>query len=123
MKRKVVLLVVAVMLICGLAGCGKDGSKDKGSSKEATEEVKAGLEKGYWVADKMVMEGTEFSGQDLVDLFGPKENVMSLAFSDGKVDGVIFDDYISTTYTGTIDDFTIEDYVTGPQVKNIPIAV
>lgn len=107
MKRKVVLLIIAVMLICGLAGCGKDGSKDKGSSKEATEEVKAGLEKGYWVADKMVMEGTEFSGQDMVDIFGPKENIMSLVFSDGKVDGVIFDDYISTTYTGTIDDFTI----------------
>ncbi len=107
MKKALVLLLTAVMMVCMLTGCGKD--KEKDSSKEATtQEEKVGLEKGYWVADKIVMEGTEFSGQDLVDLFGPKENVMSLAFSDGKVDGVVFEDYISATYTGTIDDFTID---------------
>ncbi|MBQ9936316.1 MAG: DUF5050 domain-containing protein [Lachnospiraceae bacterium] len=106
MKKGLVLFFTAVMMVCMLAGCGKDkGSSDK--TQTTTEEAKAGLEKGYWVADKMVMEGTEFSGQDMVDIFGAKENIMSLVFSDGKVDGVIFDDYISTTYTGTIDDFTI----------------
>ncbi len=26
-------------------------------------------------------------------------------------------------YEFTVDDFTIEDYKTGPQVKNIPIAI
>ena len=79
MKKALVLLLTAVMMVCMLTGCGKD--KEKDSSKEATtQEEKVGLEKGYWVADKIVMEGTEFSGQDLVDLFGPKENVMSLAF-------------------------------------------
>ena len=26
-------------------------------------------------------------------------------------------------YEFTLDDFTIEDYVTGPQVKDIPIAI
>ena len=106
MKKGLVLFFTAVMMVCMLAGCGKDkGSSDK--TQTTTEEAKAGLEKGYWVADKMVMEGTEFSGQDMVDIFGSKENIMSLVFSDGKVDGVIFDDYISTTYTGTIDEFTI----------------
>ena len=30
---------------------------------------------------------------------------------------------VKNFYDFTLDDFTIEDYVTGPQVKNIPIAI
>ena len=30
---------------------------------------------------------------------------------------------IKDFYDFTVDDFTIEDYVTGPQIKNIPIAI
>ena len=30
---------------------------------------------------------------------------------------------VKNFYDFTVDDFTIEDYVTGPQIKNIPIAV
>ena len=30
---------------------------------------------------------------------------------------------VKNFYDFTVDDFTIEDYVTGPQIKNIPVAI
>jgi len=54
-------------------------------------------------------EGIPYTGKELT---GYRDVIRDAIYEDVK-------DF----YDFTVDDFTIEDYQTGPQIKNIPIAV
>lgn len=108
MKKLLGLLFSVLLVMSLLAGCG-GGSEKTGNEDEVKEEQKEALENGYWVAEKMVMEGTEFSGSDMTDIFGSKDSIVSLAFTaDGAVNGIFFEENIKGTYTGTLEKFEVD---------------
>ncbi|MBQ9988796.1 MAG: DUF5050 domain-containing protein [Clostridia bacterium] len=90
MKKRLTYILLSVLVLCLLAGCGGSGQAKK-----------PGLTDGYWVVEKFVMEGTEFDKATMVDIFGDAENVFALVFSDsGSVDGVLFGETVKGTYSG-----------------------
>jgi len=117
MKKFLSLLFVTVLCI-SMAACG--GSKEVEQSDAAVkEEVKEeapakeeskvpSLTEGFWVAETMTMEGSEFTKEDIEGIFGPLDTVMTLAFDEsGAVNGVFFEDFLKGTYTGTADAFEL----------------
>ena len=98
MKKWIALLLALSMVLCLLVACGgEENSGDKNKQKPQKENL---VSKGYWVAEKIVLEGSEFSGKDMTDLFGPADSVMSLSFdADGAFDAVVFEGYLKGTYT------------------------
>ncbi|MBP3633309.1 MAG: DUF5050 domain-containing protein [Oscillospiraceae bacterium] len=93
MKKWIALALVLLMTLCLLTGCGE---KEQPSVKEKT------ISDGYWVVEKLQMEGTEFSGEDMTGLFGPADSIMALAFdAEGTFYAVLFEDFIQGSYTGT----------------------
>ena len=102
MKKIIALMLTLSLLLCLFAGCG--GDENPKDPSEKPKEEKNGVIGGYWVAEKIVMEGTEFSGEDMTGIFGPADTIMAVAFgSDGTFDAVLFEDYIKSTYTGTLE--------------------
>ena len=98
MKKWVALLLALSMSLCLLAGCG--GENEKPAEISAPKEK--ALSDGYWVIEKLEMEGTEFSGEDMTGLFGPADSIMALAFdAKGSFNAVLFEDLIKGTYSGT----------------------
>ena len=98
MKKIIALLLAMLLLICLFAGCGGDDSEKPSKPSEE----KTGIADGYWVAEKIVMEGTEFSGEDMTGIFGSADSIMALAFDgNGTFNAVLFEDYIKGTYSGT----------------------
>ena len=83
MKKWLSYLLSVVMMFCLLTGCGGGGG--------AAEPEKEGVAKGYWVVEKMVMEGNEFDKETMEGIFGEAESIMALAFNgEGGVDGIYF---------------------------------
>lgn len=108
MKKVIRMLLAAAMLVCLLAGCGKTETKEPVAEEPAVEE-KVTLDSGYWVLETMTMEGTPFTTEEIEGLFGKPDSVMALAFSkEGKVNGVLFEDFFEATYTGTLEEFEIQ---------------
>ena len=96
--KKIITLMLVLLLLCISAGCGGNGNDNP---NEPSEE-KNGITDGFWVAEKIVMEDTEFSGDDMTGIFGPADTIMAVAFgTDGTFNAVLFEDYIKGTYTGT----------------------
>jgi len=89
--KKVLICLLALIMIIAMAGCG-----DSETPKEK------GITAGYWVVEKIVLEGTEMAGDDLTSIFGPVESIMVLDFNEGGTfNGVLFEDFFEGTYTGT----------------------
>lgn len=98
MKKTIALILSLLLLLCLFAGCGGNDNENPGKPNEE----KNGIADGYWIAEKIVMEGTEFSGDDMTGIFGPADSIMALAFgTDGTFNAVLFEDYLKGTYTGT----------------------
>lgn len=96
MKKWVSYILSAVMMFCLLTGCGGGG--------ETAEPEKEGVAKGYWVVEKMVMEGNEFDKETMEGIFGEAESIMALAFDgEGSIDGIYFGEPLKGTYTGAED--------------------
>lgn len=86
------------LILCSFAGCGGDDNENPGKHIEG----KNGITEGYWVAEKIMMEGTEFSGDDMTGIFGPADSIMAIAFGeDGTFSAVLFEDFVEGTYSGT----------------------
>lgn len=98
MKRRLFRALPMVMLLCLLVGCGAE--PDKKEKAETTKTEEKGVKDGYWVVEKMVMEGMEFEGEELKNTFGEEENILAMVFNeDGSYDGVYMDEFIKGTYT------------------------
>ena len=111
MKKIVSLMLVMPMSISIISGCGKGDSVNTGeqveNEQESSQKGRIELCDGYWVVESMIMDEVEFEGEDLEGIFGPKDTIMSLQFANnGSIQGVYFEDYLTGTFTGTIDDFT-----------------
>ena len=98
MKKTIALILSLLLLLCLFAGCGGNDNENPGKPNEE----KNGIADGYWIAEKIVMEGTEFSGDDMTGIFGPADSIMAIAFgTDGTFNAVLFEDYLKGTYAGT----------------------
>jgi len=98
MKKRLFRVLPMVMLLGLLIGCGAESDKKENTETTKTEEK--GVTAGYWVVEKMVMEGMEFEGEELTNTFGEAENILSIVFNeDGSYDGVYMDEFIKGTYT------------------------
>ena len=92
MKKIFACILSLAMLTSLVTGCG--GWEEAPPADPLTT--------GYWVADSMTMEGTEFTNQDMTGIFGPGDAVLTLAFQeDNTFTGVMFEEPISGTYTET----------------------
>ncbi|MBQ2925319.1 MAG: DUF5050 domain-containing protein [Ruminiclostridium sp.] len=92
MKKLLACILSLAMLTGLLSGCGGGGGETSVPGNALT--------MGYWVADSMVMEGTEFTNEDMTGIFGPGDAVLTLAFQeDNTFTGVMFEEPISGTYT------------------------
>ncbi|MBQ3077684.1 MAG: DUF5050 domain-containing protein, partial [Clostridia bacterium] len=108
MKRLLSLTLILALTLCTLTACSSGGETPK----------EKGLTDGYWVVESMVMEGTEFSGEDMTGIFGPAESILSMAFTeDGSFDAVLFEDFLKGSYTGTPDALSID--FAGEQVTGV----
>lgn len=110
MKRWITLILTLPMSLCLLSGCGgNEKPMEKPAEKPVTQTGQTVTEKksvseGYWVVEKIEMEGTEFSGEDMTGIFGPADSIMALAFdTDGTFDAVVFEDFLKGTYSGMPD--------------------
>jgi len=119
MKKWIAMILALSMSLCLLVGCGggdeKVAEKPAGTPTESPAETPAAqsgqakpqekaVSEGYWVVEKIEMEGSEFSGKDMTDLFGPADTIMSLAFgTDGSFDAVVFEDFLKGAYSGSAD--------------------
>ena len=96
MRKWLSYILSAVMIVSLLTGCGGGG--------ETAAPEKEGVAKGYWVVEKMVMEGNEFDKETMEGIFGEAETIMALAFNgEGGVDGIYFGEPLKGTYTGAED--------------------
>ena len=94
MKRILSVFMTILMAMSLFTGCG--GSEPA--------EQKSALATGYWVVEKMVMEGSEFDKETMEGIFGECESIMALAFDgEGGVDGIYFGEPLKGTYTGAED--------------------
>ena len=99
MKKLIAILMAVLMSMSLLAGCGGG----------APAEQKSALATGYWVVEKLMMEGSEFDKETIEGFFGPCDAVMTLAFDDnGNFNGVYFGEPLKGTYTGTEDALEID---------------
>jgi len=112
MKKWITYVITLSMALCLLTGCGGGDKKTveqsaEQASKPAPKEKE--LSDGYWVVEKMEMEGAEFSGEDMTSVFGPADSIMALAFdAEGTFDAVLFEDFLKGTYSGTPDALELE---------------
>ena len=110
MKRWLFCVLPMVMILGLLVGCG--AKPDTKENVETTEAEQKGVTDGYWVVEKMVMEGMEFEGEELKNTFGEVENILAMVFNeDGSYDGVYMDEFIKGTYTdnnGTLETEMLE---------------
>ncbi len=115
MKRRLFRALPMIMLLCLLVGCGVESDKEE--KTETTKVEEKGVTDGYWVLEKMVMEGTEFGGEELKNSFGEAENILAMVFNeDGSYDGVYMDEFIKGTYTdnnGTLETEMLDSKATG----------
>ena len=103
MKKWIALILALSMSLCLLTGCGGGDEKPAAQTNQPAPQENA-VSDGYWVVEKMVLEGTEFSGEDMTGIFGPADSIMALAFeTEGTFDAVLFEDYLEGTYSGTPD--------------------
>lgn len=102
-KRVFAIILTAMMTMCLFSACGGgDGKSAAQTSQPASKEKE--VSDGFWVVEKLEMEGTEFSGEDMTGLFGPADSIMALAFdARGNFNAVIFEDFLKGTYSGTPD--------------------
>lgn len=120
MRKLIRYILPLALVLCLLAGCGGDdtgtadntpadtGNNAADSAQQPKPEEKS-LTDGYWVLEKMTMEGTEFSGPDLESLFGPAESIMALAFGEsGDLNGVFFDEPLKGTWSGAESAFEMD---------------
>jgi len=108
MKKWTALILALSMSLCLLAGCGGGGDEKPAKKPDAQTSQPAPKEKevsdGYWVVEKLEMDGTEFSGEDMTGIFGPADSILALAFDgEGTFDAVMFEDFLKGTYSGTND--------------------
>ena len=83
MKKWTALIFALSMSLCLLAGCG-GGDKKPAENPVAQISQTAPQEKavsdGYWVVEKIEMEGTEFSGEDMTGIFGTADSICRFVF-------------------------------------------
>lgn len=112
MKKWTVLILLLSMSLCLLTGCG-------GSEKKIADQIPADIQviqptqpssdekpvsDGYWVVEKIEMDGATFSGEDMTGIFGTADSIMALAFDgEGSFDAVLFEDYYKGAYSETSD--------------------
>lgn len=101
--KKILALLLALTMTLGLGACGGDGGETSVPGNALT--------MGYWVADSMVMEGTEFTNEDMTGIFGPGDAVLTLAFKDDMTyTGILFEDPVSGSYTETEEGYEVDLY-------------
>lgn len=111
MKKWTALILVLSTALSLLAGCGggeenpaQVPAEDPATQTSQPIPQEKAVSDGYWVVEKIVMEGVEFSGDDLTGIFGPADSILALAFGeDGTFDAVLFEDFFRGTYIGTSD--------------------
>ena len=102
-KRVLAIILTGMMAMCLLSGCGGGDEKLAEQTSQPAPKEKE-VSDGYWVVEKVEMEGTEFSGEDMTGIFGPADSIMALAFdAEGTFDVVLFEDFLKGTYSGTPD--------------------
>jgi len=116
MKKWIALILALSMSVCLLTGCG--GGEEKPTERPTEEQTvqtsqpvpeEKAVSDGYWVVEKIVLEGTEFSGEDMTGIFGPAESILALAFdAEGTFDAVLFEDFLEGTYSGTPDALVLD---------------
>jgi len=133
MKKWIALILALLMVLCLLTGCSSEDkapaetpaekpaenppaqtSQPEAQEKPADqtsqpEPQEKPVTEGYWVAEKIVLEGSEFSGEDMTGIFGPADTIMALAFDpEGTFNAVVFEDFVQSTYTGTPDALVLD---------------
>ncbi len=108
MKKWIALLLVLSLSLslCFLVGCGGDEQSSEKPSDQTGQPAPKGkpVSDGYWVVEKIEMDGVEFSGDDMTGIFGPADSIMALAFGeDGSFHAVLFEDYYKGSYSGSSD--------------------
>jgi len=112
MKKWIAFVLALSISLCLLAGCG--GSEEKIADQIPTEipvtqstqpaSDEKPVSEGYWVVEKIEMDGAEFSGENMTGIFGPADSIMALAFDgEGSFDAVLFEDYYKGAYRETSD--------------------
>lgn len=131
MKKWIALFSVMVMSLCLLVGCGEEEkptavpdtqpSQTTPREESTADTIQTTLQEkavsdGYWVVEKIVLEGIEFSGENMTGIFGPADSILALAFdTEGNFDAVLFEDYLKGTYSGTPNDLVLD--LAGESVK------
>lgn len=111
MKKWIAFILVLAMSLCLLAGCGGEEAKpvqepaeDPVTQTDPPAPQEKAVSDGYWVVEKIELDGAEFSGEDMTGIFGPADSIMSLDFdAQGAFDAVLFEDFYKGTYSGTSD--------------------
>ena len=128
MKKWIALILILSIFLCLLAGCSSGNDTPAENTTETPAEKPAekpaeqpttqtsqpapqekAVSDGYWVVETIVMEGTEFSGEDMTGIFGPADTIMALAFTpEGTFNAVVFEAFLQSTYSGTPDALTLD---------------
>ena len=90
--KKVFACILSLAMLTGLlTGCGGEEAPPADP-----------LTTGYWVADTMTMEGTPFTNEEMLSVFGAADAVLALAFKeDMTYNGILFEEPVSGTYSKT----------------------
>ncbi len=111
MKKHLAALLCVLLAAALLAGCGKSPEEPVSgelpapptkTAAPAEPEPTVTVDSGFWVVSKMTVDGSEYEGDFLTDLFGPADNTLSCGFDpDGTMTGVYFEDYFKSDWSGT----------------------
>jgi len=103
MKKWITMILALSMSLCFLVGCGGGDENPDARTTQNPPQEKA-VSDGYWVVEKMELDGAEFSGEDMTGIFGPADSIMAVAFdTEGTFNAVLFEDFLEGTYSGTPD--------------------
>lgn len=117
MKQYLAALLCVLLAVSLFAGCGKSPEAPVSSEPPAspaqtaapapTPEPTVTIDSGFWVVSKMTLDGSEYEGDFLTDIFGPADHTLSCGFAaDGTVTCVYFDELFKSSWSGSSESAT-----------------